>query len=324
LLVEPRVVSEPFSDAGLYLDFRFRRRALLFDIGDLSPLATREVLRVSHVFVSHMHMDHFAGFDRLLRLGLYRDRRVDLVGPPGFADAVDAKLRSYTWNLLDEESHDFSLSASDWTPGGFVRCSLFRARRGFARQEVAPVLSGTDDVLLDDPEFRIEGAMLDHGIPCLAFAFQEKIRVNVHKPRLDELGLPVGPWLTEAKRAVRRGEKQARFQSAPDRTVSLDALIEAGALQTGAGQRIVYATDLAYLGDNIERLVKLAGGADQLFIEAGFLACDRPLAASRKHLTAAEAGSIARMAGVGRAIPMHFSPRYLGREDELRSEFAKG
>ena len=71
---------------------------------------------------------------------------------------------------------------------------------------------------------------------------------------------------------------------------------------------------------NSAKILALAGGADELFIETAFLQEDAALAAERRHLTAAQAGMLARQAGAVRVVPFHFSPRYMGRENELRRE----
>jgi ribonuclease Z len=59
----PRLINDPFGDPGLFISFLYRRRALLFDLGDLHALAPRDMQKISHVIVTHAHMDHFIGFD---------------------------------------------------------------------------------------------------------------------------------------------------------------------------------------------------------------------------------------------------------------------
>ncbi len=165
---------------------------------------------------------------------------------------------------------------------------MFRAREAFRRREV-PAVHLSPGLLLDEEEFRVEGTVLDHGIPCLAFAFEEKLRVKVWSEGLRRLGLPVGPWLREAKRAVTRAKDRLR-------------------------------DDLAYDEQNVEKVVALARYADQLFIEAPFLDVDADIAAERWHLTARQSGNIAKRARVSRLIPFHFSARYRDRADELTRE----
>src|SRR5450759_1947688 len=97
-IITPELVNGPFGDPALYLDFRFERRAMLFDMGDLAALPPKKILRLSDVFVSQTHMDQFAGFDRVLRICLGRDTALRLYGPPGFLDHVGHKLAAYTWN----------------------------------------------------------------------------------------------------------------------------------------------------------------------------------------------------------------------------------
>jgi ribonuclease Z len=318
-LVRPRLINDVFSDPGVFVDFRYGRRAILFDLGDIHALSAREILRVSHVFVSHTHMDQFAGFDRLLRLSLRRPSPLHLVGPEGFIERVHHKLGAYTWNLLDRDAAGFSIVAKEFAADRLIRGCRFCAREAFEPSPFVPPELPASTVL-DEEAFRIRAGVLDHGIPCLAFALEEKLRINVHRQGLDALGLPVGPWLNDAKRAVRLGKSDdtAVFVG-PDRSVPL-GLLKAEALRIGPGQRIAYVVDAAYHTANVERILALARHADPLFIETAFLDADAALAAERRHLTAAQAGAIARAAGAVRVTPLHFSPRYLDREDDLRRE----
>jgi ribonuclease Z len=93
----PERVNQPFGEPGLYVDYTFEKQALLFDLGDLTALPPKKLLRISEVFVSHAHTVHFFGFDRLLRICLGRNRAMRFYGPPGFSAQVGHKLAAYNW-----------------------------------------------------------------------------------------------------------------------------------------------------------------------------------------------------------------------------------
>jgi len=318
-LVQPRLVNDPFNDPGVYLDFRFGRRAILFDLGDVSPLSSRELLRISHVFVSHTHVDHVAGFDRLFRLCLHRPSPLALIGPLGFADQIEHRIRSFTWNLLDENSVDFCLRAMDYDGSRLVKAAEFHAREAFARRDVvAPNLP--EGVAWAEADFRIEATALDHGIPSLAFALKEVMQVNVWRGALAEMGLPPGPWLNEAKRAVRQGQPDDHPITISDQETIRLGELKHRALRVAPGQIVAYVTDAAPHAENRAKILRLADRADHLFIEAVFLERDRQLAEASLHLTAWEAGALAREAGVRRVTPFHHSARYLGEPDAPRQE----
>ena len=96
--------------------------------------------------------------------------------------------------------------------------------------------------------------------------------------------------------------------------------LKAEVLHFVPGERIVYVVDAVYHANNAARIIALADGADRLFIETLFLDEDAAIAARKLHLTAAQAGSLARRAGVKRVVPLHFSPRYLDRPEQIRQE----
>lgn len=110
-LFHPQLVNGDFGDPVVYIDCLFARRALMFDLGETHALPPRKLLRLSDIFVSHTHMDHFMGFDYLLRVCLGRARTLRLFGPPGFVEQVGHKLAAYTWNLVDSYETDFTMVA---------------------------------------------------------------------------------------------------------------------------------------------------------------------------------------------------------------------
>jgi ribonuclease Z len=327
--LDPRLVDPSGHEPGLVVDVRDERRALLFDLGELDRLAPRLLLRVSHAFVSHTHMDHFAGFDHLLALGLGRVGRLVLWGGPGFVDQVEHKLRAYTWNVVHRYEVPMVIEAHAFGADGTRAHAVFDSRRRFER-DAAPPEGGpaeASDLLHDEPLFAVRAALVDHEMPVLAFAIEEKAQVRVAVDRIAAMGLTTGAWLRALKRAVLDG--------APDDTpIDLAWCDRAGAhvarrtvgelrplvLDTVAGRRIGYVTDLRYVEANVERLERLLADVDLLYIESVFADADRAHALRKNHLTARQAGEIARRVRARRVVPFHFSPRYRGREAALRDE----
>jgi len=327
--LEPRLVDPSGLEPGLIVDVRDQRRALLFDLGDIAHLAPRLLLRVSHAFVSHTHMDHFAGFDHLLALGLGRVRRLVLWGGPGFTDQVEHKLRAYTWNVVHRYEVPIVIEAHALAPDGTRTQARFDSTERFARTDLAGEAAaplGTD-VLLDEPLFRVRGAFVDHEMPVLAFAIEETAQVRVAADRIAARGLATGPWLRTLKDAVLAGaDDDTPIDVAwRDRDGAHAERHSVGALRplvldTVPGRRIGYVTDLRFTERNLEQLAGLLGDVDLLYIESVFLDADRDHALRKNHLTARQAGTIARRLAAKRVVPFHFSPRYRGSEGLLRAE----
>ena len=325
-LFEPRLVNDAFGDPGLYVDFRDEPRGLLFDLGDIAKLPPRKLMRLSHVFVTHTHMDHFSGFDHLLRVVLGRKTGVVLFGGPDFIAQVEHKLRAYTWNLVHRYEVGLVIDACEIGTNGRGQRARFSSRTRFAREPCASFeLPG--DVLHEETTFRVRGRFVDHDIACLAFAIEEKARLKVDKDRLVGLGLGTGAWLRELKHAVLTGAAgetpiDVRWHDrhgdhAMTRSVNeLRPLI----LDVVPGRRIGYVTDLRYSEPNIQTLVQLLAGVDLLFIESVFLEEDAAHGARKNHLTARQAGRIAQRVGAKAVVPFHFSPRYEQRSADLIAE----
>jgi len=317
-----RLVNGPFGDPGLHVSLRWQGVALQFDLGRIDRVPAGALLKLTHIFVTHTHIDHFIGFDRILRLFLARSGTLVVVGPPGIIANVRGKLAGYTWNLVD--GYPFVLEVHEVGPDA-IRTVRLPATAAFEPEDL-----GTrpfTGVLHDEGAFTVRAAILDHRIPCLGFALTEAAHLNVRTDALDEMGVPPGRWLNDMKDAIRSGRpadtpitaRWRRDGAAHERTFVLGELRDRLLVLT-PGQKLAYVTDTIFSRDNAARVVALADGADVFFCESLFLDQDRDEAAKRYHLTARQAGTLARMAGVKRLQVFHFSPRYDGMADRLYAE----
>ena len=323
-LFHPRLINGPFEDPGLFIPFFFEKRAVIFDLGDIYSLSAKDLLKISHVFISHTHMDHFVGFDRLLRVFLGREKKLYMYGPKGFLKNVEGKLAGYSWNLVQNFDNRFSLYITEVHAKQLItRQYQCKNRFTASKNTIKQPFNG---ILFKEPGLTFSSVVLNHKIPCLGFTIKERFHVNIIKERLINLGLEIGPWLREFKQALfNHQDPDSKFEVKSGREnirkkeFILEDLTNRIAIIT-PGQKITYITDILYCKSNIEKAVEFAKDADHLFIEAAFLEKDKDIAKKKFHLTARNAGMIAGMARVKQFTLFHFSPRYSGQEDLLQEE----
>lgn len=322
----PRLVNGHLGDPGLYVDLKFDHRALLFDLGDIQNLPPRAILKISHVFISHTHMDHFIGFDRLLRICLGRPKVVTLVGPPNFLNQVRHKLAAYTWNLMGTYPESLDFLVHEVHPDGQLRTALMRSARAFEPEQTSVSMT-KDGIIYEEEAFWIRTGFLDHKIPCLAFALEERFHVNILKTELATMGLSKGSWIRRLKEALWRGETEAFTMPIPvacagqleEKNFTLGELRHR-LVRITPGQKIGYVTDTLYSEETRSCIQSLVSGADYLFMETPFLEEDGKRAREKHHLTARQAGLLAAEAGVGRLIPFHVSPKYACHPERVIDE----
>jgi ribonuclease Z len=320
-LLHAKLLNPPFEDPALYLEVLWERRALLLDMGELKSCRPAKLLKVSHAFVSHTHIDHFIGFDTLLRTMLNREKALKVFGPPGFLDRVRGKLSAYTWNLT--AAYPFSIRAYEVHPRRLISREFVCQERFSPGETQEEPFSG---ILSVSPQLQVQVAELDHLIPSLAFAVRERFHLNIRKDRLAREGLEPGSWLKELKEAVWREEggdfpvRVRRRKGTRTRETEVPLKNLRDFYTISPGQKIAYVTDCRFTPENTAKILSLARGADIFFCEAAFLEKDRARAEERAHLTARQAGELARLAKAGKIEIFHFSPKYEKEPEALIRE----
>jgi ribonuclease Z len=145
----------------------------------------------------------------------------------------------------------------------------------------------------ENDEFYLESEKMDHGIPTNAYNFVIKDKLRIDKTKLKKCKIPEGPLLKnlkEGKDIVCNGKKY----KAKDLTY------------LEKGKKISFVLDTKF-NDKIEKFVK---EADFFICESSFGSDLKDLAKEHLHMTAEQAGIIAKKAKVKKLILTHISQRY--------------
>jgi ribonuclease Z len=239
----------------------------LFDCGEGTQrqfLAARAgINRKMRIFISHLHGDHVFGLPGMLHSLSFmgRTKELEIVGPRGVVEFVT----------------------------GINRVVKLYNRFPIHIREVKPGQS------IDDAEYKFRVAAGRHGIPCLAYAFEEKPRPGrFDAARAKKLGIPEGPLWKELQSGqiikVRGRRITPKLIVGPPRR----------------GVKLTYAVDTR----PCPKVIKLASDSDLLIHDSCFAESAATKARDYGHSTAAEAGSVAKKSRSRKLALFHISAMY--------------
>ena len=142
-------------------------------------------------------------------------------------------------------------------------------------------------------DFYLEAKEMTHGIPSNAYNFVKEGKLRIDKKKLKKSGLPFGPLLQGLKKGKDITYEGKKFK-AKDLTYSEE------------DRKVSFVMDTSYN----EKIALFVKGAELLVSESSFTSKDEDKAKEHNHLTAMQAGKIAKKAKVGKLILTHMGSRY--------------
>jgi len=142
-------------------------RYFLIDCGEGTQMQLRryslKFQRIDHIFISHLHGDHYLGLPGLLSSMhlLGRTDPIDIYADKGLAEILDVNNK-YSGTTLRYPVHFHPLNFSE------------------------------PAILFEDDKVKVSTLILKHSVPCCGFVFEEKQRPRkLIKEKIDELQIPI-------------------------------------------------------------------------------------------------------------------------------------
>jgi len=217
------------------------------------------------VFVSHMHGDHVLGLPGLLQTMalLDRERKLEVYGPSGIKRFIEAIKETVQFVLT------FPVEIHEIEEAG---------------------------VVCEEEEYAVKAVWVNHAIPSLAYALEEKPRPGKFYPeKAEALGVPEGPLWSKL-------QHKHKVKLPDGRVIKPEQVVG----PPRPGRKIVYTGDTR----PFKGFVKFATGADLLIHDATL---DDELAERAEedgHSTPCQAAENARKAKVKQLVLTHISARY--------------
>ena len=312
---EVRLINGSTGDPTLYVDYPGSDNAFLFDAGDNGRIDLERLGDLEAVFLSHHHIDHFVGFDRIIRANMDRDKTLHVFGPDGTIRKVYDRIKSYEFQFFPFQK--IAVKVHDLLDGK-IREALLECTRKFP----PPVVTEREwigRVIYENADLTIEAVHVDHTVKCLAYALAEKHGYHPDPVKLASGLLRPGQWVYESLRMLREGLPRTTELDIQGGKFTLGKLAELYFAES-LGARVAFVTDTMWTDEVKSRLVPLAKGAWRLYCDCYYAAAQLKSAQTHHHMIAPQAGELAKLAKVEQLVLIHFAPRYAGKYDQLIAE----
>lgn len=314
---EVNLVNGSTGDPVLYLDYPGADNALLFDGGENASLSPAQLGDLEAVFITHHHVDHFIGLDRIIRANTDRDKILHLFGPVNTIRKVYDRITAYEYPFFPFQK--IVVRVTELLPGA-TRTAVLECSKKFPEPDVVE-RPWAGPVCYENADLQVEAVPVDHTVPCLAFALAEKSGYHPDPTKLASGAIRSGRWIQEVLQLLRKGATPETRLEIDGGSFTLEALTDRYFTKS-PGARVAYVTDTLWSEASRSALARLARGAWRLYCDSFYRASEAKQAAKYKHMLAPQAGELARLAKVEQLVLVHFATRYAGKYHELIDEAA--